>query len=108
MERVTDSNYEEIIAGAGPAVVLNFGAKWCSTCKQLDPIIEDLSREKQGRVVMGRVDVAESPLVAEKLRVLSVPTVVFLRDGKPVYHFTFTGGFSKKKISQMLAKHLGA
>jgi thioredoxin-like negative regulator of GroEL len=54
------------------------------------------------------VDVEASPSVAAKLGVMGVPTVVFLREGNPVYQFTLTGAVSKAKLSRMLAKHLGA
>ena len=106
LHRVTDKNYDEIIGGASVAL-LDFVSAWCSTCKQLEGIIEELSRENNGRVLMAKVDISESPAVTQQFGVMGIPTVVFLRKGKPVHQVTFTGVVSKEKISQMIEQHLG-
>lgn len=105
MQKITDKNYDELVSGSGVPVVLDFGATWCGPCKKLEPIIEELSKEKDGQVLMAKVDVGEAPTVAQKFGVMSVPTVIFLREGKAVHRFT--GVESKDKISAMLAQHLG-
>ena len=106
LHKVTDKNYDEIIGGSSVAL-LDFTSAWCSTCKHLEGIIEELSREKNGRVLMAKVDISESPAVTQNFGVMGIPTVVFLRNGKPVHHVTFTGAVSKEKISQMITQHLG-
>ena len=105
LQKVTDKNYEKIIGGSSVAL-LDFASAWCSTCKHLEGIIEELSRENNGRVLMAKVDISEAPKLAQKFGVLGLPTVVFLRNGKPVHHVTFTGVVSKEKISQMIARYL--
>ena len=106
LHKVTDKNYDEIIGGSSVAL-LDFTSAWCSTCKHLEGIIEELSREKNDRVLMAKVDISESPAVTQNFGVMGVPTVVFLLNGKPVHHVTFTGAVSKEKISQMITQHLG-
>ncbi len=106
LPKVTDKNYDEIIGGSS-AALLDFTSAWCSTCKHLEGIIEELSREKHDRVLMATVDVSESPAVTQNFGVMGVPTVVFVLYGKPVHHVTFTGAVSKEKISQMITQHLG-
>jgi thioredoxin len=106
LHRVTDKNYDEIIGGASVAL-LDFVSAWCSTCKHLEGIIEELSRENNGRVLMAKVDISESPAVTQRFGVMGIPTVVFLCNGKPVHQVTFTGVVSKEKISQMIEQHLG-
>ena len=105
LHKVTDKNYDEIIGGSNVAL-LNFTSAWCSTCKRLEGIIEELSRETNGRVLMAKVDISESPAVTQQFHVMGIPTVVFLRNGKPVHHVTFTGTVSKEKISQLIARYL--
>ena len=106
LHKVTDKNYDEIIGGSSVAL-LDFTSAWCSTCKHLEGIIEELSREKNDRVLMAKVDISESPAVTQNFGVMGVPTVVFLLNGKPVHQVTFTGAVSKEKISQMITQHLG-
>ena len=55
---------------------------------------------------MAKVDISESPAVTQQFDVMGIPTVVFLRNGKPVHHVTFTGTVSKEKISQLIARYL--
>ena len=54
MVKVNDKNYEEVVAQSDLPVVLDFGATWCGPCKKLEPIIEELSGEMAGKVVMAR------------------------------------------------------
>lgn len=105
LRKVTDKNYDEIIGGSDVAV-LCFVSAWCATCKSLEQIIEGPLSDKNSLVLMARADISEAPEVAQKFGVLGIPTVVFLRNGKPVHQVTFTGVVSKEKISQMIRKHL--
>lgn len=106
MHKITDSNYDELVAGSQTPVVLDFGATWCGPCKKLEPIIEELASEHDGRVLVGKVDISEAPGVAQKFGIMSVPTVVFLKQGgEPVHQFS--GLESKAKITQLMSQHLG-
>jgi thioredoxin 1 len=105
MQKVTDDNYDSVVGDSGLPVMLDFGATWCGPCKKLDPIMEELSGEMADKLVIGKVDVGESPAVAKKFGIMSVPTVIFLRDGAPVHRFS--GVESKEKITSMLSQHLG-
>ncbi|MEZ4655187.1 MAG: thioredoxin domain-containing protein [Candidatus Eisenbacteria bacterium] len=86
-------------------VVLRLRATWCGPCKKLEPIIEELGQKKNGSMLVAKVDVGEAPAIAQKFGVMSVPTVIFLKNGQPVHQFT--GVASKDKISQLLSQHLG-
>jgi thioredoxin 1 len=105
MQKVTEANYDEVVNQASVPVVLDFGATWCGPCKKLEPIIEQLGQEKNGAMIVAKIDVGEAPSIAQKFGVMGVPTVIFLKDGEPVHQFT--GVVSKDKFSQMLSQHLG-
>jgi thioredoxin 1 len=105
MEHVTDANYETLVDGSEVPVVLDFGATWCGPCKKLEPILEEMSGGYEGRIRFYKVDVGEAPGTAQKFGVLGVPTVIFLKGGKPVHRFS--GVESKEKIVKMLGQHLG-
>lgn len=101
---VNDSNFEQEVLEAEGLVVLDFGATWCGPCKKLDPIMEDLSSEFDGKAKFGKVDVGVAPGVAQKYRVLSVPQVLFFRDGNVVQQIT--GLVPKSKLVNKLNEHL--
>lgn len=105
MLKVNEKNYDELVGQSALPVILDFGATWCGPCKKLEPIIEELSTEMAGKIVMAKVDVGEAPSVAQKFGVMGVPTVVFLKGGQPVHQFS--GVQSKEKIAGMITQHLG-
>jgi len=78
---ITNSNYEEIIAGDKP-VVIDFWAEWCGPCRMIGPIIEELAEEYKDKVVIGKCDVDENNDVAAKYSVRNIPTIIFLKNGE--------------------------
>jgi thioredoxin len=93
MEKVTDANWEQDVLQASEPVVVDFGATWCGPCKKLDPIMEQLATEYDGRVKVRKVDVGEAPGVAQRYKVLSVPRVLF-----------FKGGEVREQVNGLMAK----
>ena len=83
----------------GVTAMIDFYADWCGPCKMLGPVIEQLAGEVQG-VTVGKVNIDENPDIARKFGVMSIPTVVVLKDGKELAR---TVGFtSKAKLLSML------
>jgi len=81
-EKVTDKNFSEKVGDSGIAVV-DFWAQWCGPCRMVGPVIEELAGDNEG-VMIGKVNVDENPQLAVKYGVRSIPTVVFIKDGKVV------------------------
>jgi thioredoxin 1 len=81
--QVTDQNFETTVAGAEQPVLVDFWATWCAPCKMLKPVIDELAVEYEGRVTIAELDVDANPLVASKFTVLSIPTLILFRSGKP-------------------------
>lgn len=105
MEHVKDDTYVAQVEGSELPVILDFGATWCGPCKKLEPILDQLAGEYEGRVRILKVDVGEAPATAQKFGVMSVPTVVFLKGGQKIHQFV--GLESKDKITKMIAEKLG-
>ncbi len=79
---VNDGNFDEIVIKTDKPVVVDFWAEWCSPCRMIAPIIEELSKEYSGKAVVVKCDVDNSPQVAAKFAIRNIPTVLFFKDGK--------------------------
>jgi thioredoxin 1 len=80
---ITDKNFEEITNGDLP-VLVDFSAIWCGPCKMMLPIIEELSNEYEGKVVIGKMDVDTNVETPAKYGVRSIPTLLFFKNGEIV------------------------
>ena len=80
---ITDNNFKEILAEGKP-VVIDFWAPWCGPCKMVGPIIEELAGEYEGKVLIGKCDVAENGDVAAEYGIRNIPTVLFFKNGELV------------------------
>lgn len=78
---ITNSNFDEFIRSGKP-IVIDFWAVWCGPCRSLGPIIEELSEEYKDKVVIGKCDVDKEQDLALKFQVMSIPKVVFIKDGE--------------------------
>jgi len=67
---------------AAPLAMVDFWASWCGPCKMLSPTIEALAGQYDGKVLVGKVNVDEEPDLARRVGVMSIPTVVFLKNGR--------------------------
>lgn len=79
---VKDGNFDEEVLQSSLPVLLDFSAEWCGPCKKLAPIMEEIALEYEGKVKVGTVDVGVAQETALRFGILSVPTVVFIKDGK--------------------------
>ena len=69
-------------ATANGISMVDFWASWCGPCKMLSPVMEDLANKYEGKALVGKVNVDDEPGLAMRFGVMSIPTVVFLKDGK--------------------------
>ena len=80
----TDENFASEVKESSSPVLVDFGAEWCGPCRALAPIVEDLATEYDGRLKVGTVDIDHSKGVAAEFGIMSVPTIIFFKDGQPV------------------------
>src|SRR3984893_17394480 len=81
--QVTDQNFEATVGAAQQIVLLDFWATWCAPCKMLRPVVEELAAEAAGRVTVAQPAVDANPQTASKFSVLSIPSLMLFRGGKP-------------------------
>jgi thioredoxin 1 len=100
---LTDANFDETIKNNKVALV-DFWAGWCGPCRALAPTIEELANDYNGKVLVGKLDVDESPKTAECFQVFSIPTLIVFKDGCEVERLV--GLCAKNRIEDLLKKHL--
>ena len=81
---VTEKDFEAQVLRADLPVLVDFWAEWCGPCRMVAPIIEDFSREYEGRVKVVKVDVDENPNVAMRYGIMSIPTLGVFKGGEMV------------------------
>ena len=101
---ITDATFEPEVVEEGGVVLVDFGAEWCHPCKQLDPVVEELADEWDGRVRVMKLDIDNNVGSTMKYQVMGVPTLILFKDGEPVERLT--GFMPKKKILDKLSPHL--
>jgi len=79
-----DQNFDQQVIEADLPVLVDFYALWCGPCQAVGPIIDELAKEYQGKIKMGKLNVDESPQSAGKYMVMSIPTVLIFKDGKEI------------------------
>ncbi|WP_149085231.1 MULTISPECIES: tetratricopeptide repeat protein [Microbacterium] len=101
----TDENFGQVLELSRTVpVVVDLWAEWCGPCKQLSPIIEKVTRELGGRVLLAKVDVDANPQLAQSFRAQSIPMVVALIAGQPVP--MFTGAVPEQQVRDVFAQLL--
>lgn len=81
MEHITKSTFESMVLKSEKPVILDFWATWCGPCQMMAPILEELDRERPDLVV-GKIDVDEEMELAMQFKVVSIPTILLMKDGK--------------------------
>ena len=102
--KFTDSNVNEQIASGKP-VVIDFWATWCGPCMRLAPVIDELAEEYGDRVVIGKYNVDEETELSGEYRIMSIPTILFFKNGDQVRELRMTGA-TKEQLRERIEKLL--
>ena len=95
--KITTSNFESLKNGELPLVV-DFWATWCGPCRMIAPIIEELAKEYDGKINVGKCDVEECDDIAAEFGIRNIPTILFFKGGEIVDKMV--GAASKSKIEE--------
>jgi len=79
---VTDQNFEEKVLKNPLPVIVDFWAPWCGPCRMIAPKLQELASEYEGKIAVAKVNVDNSPMVAGQMGIRSIPTILFVKDGK--------------------------
>ena len=101
---VKRSNFKEEVILSDKLVLVDLYAPWCGPCRALAPVLEEIAEKYQDKVKVVKVNVDEEESIAQRFGVMSIPTVIFFRDGKAVA--SFVGLKSPSEIESIVEKHL--
>jgi thioredoxin 1 len=99
---LSDHNFKKEVLDCNLPVLVDFWATWCGPCKMIAPIIEELAKEYKDRIKVAKLDIDEGSQVANKYGVMSIPTIMFFKDGKILSHAVGALGKAglKRKIEE--------
>ncbi len=101
---ITSDNFEAEVLKSDIPVMVDFWASWCGPCRMVSPIIDELANDFSGNAKIGKINVDEQMELAEKYKVMSIPTVIVFKNGEVVDKAV--GARSKADFSDMLSKQL--
>lgn len=101
--KITKNNFEAEVMKSDIPVMLDFWAEWCGPCRMLGPVVEDIAKEYEGSVKVGKINVDEESELAAAFRVASIPTVVVIKNGKVVN--TSVGYKPKEELAALLGSY---
>ena len=104
MTHFFDQNFQAEVLESKEPVLVDFFAPWCGPCQQMMPVIEELSAAFAGKVKIGKLNVDESPATAEKYGVMSIPTLIFFKNGQEAERMAGARGKSElaEKLSELV------
>ncbi|MBI2561255.1 MAG: thioredoxin [candidate division NC10 bacterium] len=94
---LTEQNFDKTLVATQGLVMVDFWAEWCAPCRTIAPVLEDLAEASEGRVTLMKVNVDENPGLAARYGIRSIPTILFLKEGRVVDRVT---GAAPKAVLQ--------
>ena len=101
---VTDSSFQKEVLDSPQLTVVDFWAPWCGPCRMIAPIVEQIAQENDGKISVGKLDVDVNGQTAMKYGVMSIPTLILFKDGKPVERLV--GMMPKERLMAKIKPHL--
>ena len=80
----TDANFQEKVLDSDKLTMIDFWAEWCGPCRAIGPVVEELSKEYDGTINVGKVNVDENPQLSVKYGITSIPAILFVKGGEVV------------------------
>jgi thioredoxin 1 len=103
-DKVADDNFEALVLQSKTPVLVDFWAEWCGPCRQLSPVVDEISTDMEGVVKVYKLNIDENPDTPTKYNVRGIPTLILFKDGAPAA--TKVGTLPKGAIVEWIESHL--
>jgi thioredoxin 1 len=101
---ITDANFEELVLKSDKPVLVDFWAEWCGPCRMVGPVVEELSKDYEGKAVVGKVNVDNNSGISAKYGIRNIPTILFFKNGEVVEKHV--GVAAKNVLADKLNTHM--
>lgn len=101
---VTDANFQQEVMKSETPVLIDFWAAWCGPCKMIGPVVEEIAKEYEGKLKVGKVDVDNNPEISMQFGIRSIPTLMVFKGGKVVEQII--GAVPKKNLMEKVLPHI--
>jgi len=99
-----DATFDADVVNHDKPTLVDFWAEWCAPCRAIAPVVEQLAKEYEGRIQVGKMNIDHHPQVAGKYRIQAIPTLLLFKGGVPVEQIV--GLANKAKLTELIEKHL--
>jgi len=100
----TDANYQTEVLNSDIPVLVDFGADWCMPCKMIEPYVEQIAKEYEGKLKVVKFNVDENPMIPQSLGITGIPTLLLYKNGEIVERIV--GAIPKEQIEEMIKNYL--
>lgn len=100
----TDANFDSAVLASSTPVLVDFWATWCEPCKRIEPVIKELAAHYNGKLVVGKLNIEESPATARRFMVRNMPTFMIFKNGEVAA--TQMGAVAKSQMMQFIDRAL--
>jgi thioredoxin 1 len=101
---LSDAVFDETVNGSDVPVLVDFWAEWCGPCKMIAPVLEEIAREHDGKITIGKLNVDDNPDTARRYEVMSIPTLMLFHNGS--LEKRLVGARSKNQLLAELAQFI--
>ena len=101
---VKDENFKSEVMDSSVPVLVDFWAPWCGPCKMIAPIIDECAKEYSGKLKVAKLNVDECPKTASQFGIMSIPTLIFFKQGKVMAQAV--GALSKAELKRRIEEHI--
>ena len=97
---IDDHEFEEKILKCSGTFLVDFWAEWCGPCRQISPVLDEIAKERTGKITVAKVNIDKNPGTPQKYVVRGIPTLIIFKDGQPVS--TKVGSLPKSKLVEWI------
>lgn len=101
--QLSDADFDTNVRGLG-LVLVDFWAPWCAPCRMVAPVLEAIAKDYTGRLTIGKLNTDDNPRTAMKFNIMSIPTLILFKDGKPVD--SIIGAVPRVQIESVIKRHM--